>query len=206
MTTLITRLYSDVAAAAAVAALTQGGIERDGIHIIPAGEGAMAAMRAARVSAVAAAAYGSAMQAGQTLVVAEIGFNPVGAARRAMKILARHPSVAVGLASEDEYIAESAELETTGMVIKGGKLMMSNPFARPSHGHILGANPVIRGRVSTSAIRGGAYMSKTFWPMKLVSRKSSNSAMSGTFLVSNLFGLPTILRSWAPREQVPTKI
>jgi len=206
MTTIITRLYADDAAAVAVAALVQGGIDRDGIRTVTAGEGAMAAMRAARVSAVAAAAYAGAMQAGQTLVVAEVGFNPVGAARLAMKILARHPSVDVGLATQDDYIEEMVEIETTGSVFRGGRLVMSNPFARPSHGHILGANPVIRGRVSTSAIRGGAYMSKAFWPMKLVSHKSSSSAMSGTFLVSNLFGLPTILRSWPPRGQVPTKI
>jgi hypothetical protein len=206
MTTIITRLYSDEAAAAAVAALVQGGVGAEGIRSIPAGEGAMAAMRAARVSAGAAAAYAGAMRAGQTLVVAEVGFNPVGAARRAMKILARHPSVDVGLMTEDEYIEEIAEVETTGTVISGGKLVMSNPFARPSHGHILGANPLLPSRTGTSAIRGGGHMSKAFWPMKLVSSKSSSSAMSGTWLLSNLFGLPTIIRSWAPRDQVPTKI
>ncbi len=206
MTTIITRLYSDEAAAAAVAALVRGGIDPDCIRTITAGEGAEAGMRAVRVSAIAVAVYARAMQAGQSLVVAEIGFNPIGAARKAMKILARHPSVDVGLVTEDDYVEEIADVDTTGSVIRGGRLVMSNPFARPSHGHILGADPVIRGRVSTSALRGGAYMSRAFWPMKLVIRKTTHSAMSGTFLLSNLFGLPTIIRSWPPREQVPTKV
>lgn len=206
MTTIITRLYSDEAAAAAVAALDRGGIDADSIRTIAAGEGAMAAMKAARVGAQAAAVYGRAMQAGQSLVVVEAGFNPIGAARKAAKILARHPSVDVGLASEEEYIEESVNIETHGSVIKGGRLVLSNPFARPSHGHILGARPVKSSPTKTSAIRGGAYMSKAFWPMKLVTGKSSHSAMSGTFLMSNLFGLPTVIRSWAPREQFPTKV
>lgn len=206
MTTIITRLYSDEAAAAAVEALVRGGIDAQGIRTITAGEGAVAAMRAARVSAIAAATYHGAMQAGQSLVVAEVGFNPIGAARRAMKILARHPSVDVGLMTEDDYVTEYAQTDTTGSVIPGGRLMMTNPFARPSHGHILGANPILPSRPRTSAIKGGAHVSKVFWPMKLVTRKTSQSAMSGTWLVSNLFGLPTILRSWPPREQVPTKI
>jgi hypothetical protein len=176
------------------------------VRVIPAGEGAAAAMKSARVADASAAAYGKAMQAGHSLVVVEAGFNPVGAARKAMKILAKHPSVDVGLASEDDYIEEIADVSNRGTLMAGNPLVMSNNFARPPHGHILGSNPISPSRPRTSAIAGGAYMSKAFWPMKLVTSKTTNSAMSGTWLLSSLFGLPTIIQSWAPRDQVPTKI
>ena len=206
MTTIMTRLYSDDAAGAAVAALASGGIDADMVRVIPAGAGAAAAMKSARVDDFNAAAYGKALQAGQSLVVVEVGFNPVGAARKAMKIMARHPSINVGLASEDDYIAEIADTNTRGSVMEGSPLVMSNTFARPAHGHILGSNPISPSRPRTSAIAGGAYMSKAFWPMKLVSSKTTKSAMSGTWQLSSLFGLPTIIQSWPPRDQVPTKI
>lgn len=206
MTTIITRLYSDNAAGAAVAALASGGFDADMVRVIPAGADAAAAMKSARVGDFNAVAYGKALQAGHSLVVVEVGFNPIGAARKAMKILAKHPSIDVGLASEDEYIEESADLYNRGSVMAGSPLVMSNNFARPPHGHILGSNPISPSRPRTSAIAGGAYMSKAFWPMKLVTSKTTNSAMSGTWQLSKLFGLPTIIQSWAPRDQVPTKI
>ena len=45
---------------------------------------------------------------------------------------------------------------------------MSNPHNRPSHRHIMGSNPISASRPRNSAISGGAYMSRFFWPMKLV--------------------------------------
>jgi hypothetical protein len=206
MTTIITRLYSDDAAGAAVAALASGGFEAEMVRVIPAGAGSTAAMKSARVGHVNAAAYGKALQAGHSLVVVEVGFNPFGAARKAMKILSKHPSIDVGLASEDEYIEEIADVHNRGSVMAGSPLVMSNSFARPPHGHILGSNPILPSRPRTSAMKDGGHMSKAFWPMKLVTSKTTNSAMSGTWLVSSLFGLPTIIRAWPPRDQVPTKI
>ena len=48
-------------------------------------------------------------------------------------------------------------------------------------------------KTRTSAIRGGAYMSRYFWPMKLVSAsKEKTSAIRGTWLFSSMFGLPAI--------------
>jgi hypothetical protein len=43
--------------------------------------------------------------------------------------------------------------------------------------------------------------------MKLLSKpKEGTSALRGTWLVSSLFGLPTIIRNWPPREDLPTTI
>lgn len=113
----------------------------------------------------------------------------------------------MGLADEDVYIREDPQMELSGRVLRGTVLYMSNPHRSLRHGHILGRNPVIHSRPRTSAIRGGAYISTRFWPMKLVSKpKVRTSALRGTWLLSSLFGLPTIIRSWPPREDSPTTI
>ena len=198
MTTIITRLYSNLATAETVAAaLGQNGYPADDIQVISDGQSpaAAAAMKAARVDAKAAAAYASAMTGDQALLVVQVGFNPIGAAKNAMRIADRSPSIKVGLEDEDVYYREVPETRVAGNVLTSHPLLMSNPFARPSHGHILGSNPVIQSRPRTSAIRGGAYMSKMFWPMKLVSAgRTSRSAISGTWTLSGMFGIATICR------------
>ncbi len=195
MTTIITRLYSDDAAHAAVAALASGGFDADMVRVIPAGADAKSAMGAARISDVVASAYAAAMKSGHSLVVVEAGFNPVGAARKAMKILAKHPSIDVGLESEDNYIREFPDARHSNSIMAGNPLVLSNPYAKASHGHILGSNPVSRSKPRTSAIRGGAYMSKMFWPMALLSKpRSRNSAIAGGKLFSDSIGIMTIWR------------
>jgi hypothetical protein len=210
MTTIITRLYSDQATARTVqSALLQAGQDQDTIQIITrdAMGGAEAAMRAARVPAPSAAAYAAAMSSGEALVVVHAPFNPMGTARDAIKIVNRHPSIKVGLGDEDVYIREYASTQVSGNVLTSHPLIMSNPFGRPSHGHILGNNPIIHSRERTSAIRGGSYMSRFFWPMKLLSRaKDGTSAIQGGFLFSNMFGIPLLARSWGPRDEVKTII
>ncbi len=197
MTTIITRLFPDAAAAAqaVVAALANGGINADAILVIlaAANGGADAAMKAARVSATAAA-YGKAMKTGKALLIVQLGFNPAGAARTAIKIVNRHASIHVGLADEDEDAQEYPSMEHGGSVMNGAPLL-SNPFARAPHGHIFGANPVMQSRPRTLAIRGGAHMSKVFWPMKLVSQpRAGRSAIAGGGLMSDRLGIATLLR------------
>ena len=208
MTTIITRLYSDpTAATAAMSALLRGGRDEDTIHVISADTsgGAAATMKAAQVSPVAAAAYAKAMTAKQALLVVQAPFNPIGTARNAMKILGGHPSIDVGLADENAYVREHATMAMSGKVMSGRQLMMSNPFAVPTHGHILGRNPIMQSKPRTSAIRGGAFMSRAFWPMALVTRsKTSTSAIRGEWLFSKMFGLPLLTRSWSPRDDIPT--
>ena len=197
MTTIITRLYSDLAAAQTVAAaLAKDGHEADSIHIITDGaEAGKAAMKAARVSPVAAAAYAKAMTSGQALLVVQAPFNPVGMARSAMKVVGLHPSVDVGLADENGYIREVAMTRVSDNLLTKHPLLMSNPFARPSHGHMLGSDPLIKSRKSTSAMRGGGNMSKMFWPMKLVTTgRKASSAISGGWTMSGMFGIPLLSR------------
>lgn len=189
MTTIITRLYADPATAHAVAAfLVAGGLDEDDVTVITSAN--LAAMKAARVDKGSAAKYAAAMTGGQALVVAQAGFNPVGAARKAIKIIGRTASINCGVVDEDDYQPEIIDLAYASSVMDGAPLLMTNKFARLSHGHIFGSNPVLPSRPRTSAIRGGGYMSKSFWPMKLVSNgRKSTSVIKGGRLFSESFGL-----------------
>jgi hypothetical protein len=199
MTTIITRLYADVATARGVAhALTAQGHAAETIDVIARdGAGDMAdRMRAARVSPATAAAYAGAMGAGQALVVVRAPFAPMGAARNAMKVMDRTGSIKVGLATENEYIREEPDLVRAGSILADHPLVMSNPHRSLPHGHILGSNPISAPRERRSAIAGGRHMSRMFWPMRLVSAhaKEGTSAIRGGWMFSSMFGIPTIWR------------
>lgn len=193
MTTIITRLYSDAGTAGSVAkALLEGGLVPDTIDVIT-DEGAADRMRAARVSKDAAAAYGKAMTGGRALLVVRAPFAPIGTARRALRIVGQHPSIDVGLANEDEYIREEPRTETMNRVLQDHPFFMSNPHSRTMHGHIFG-KPLRQRRAHISAIRGGAYMSTRFWPMKLLSgRRNTTSARRTGWLFSSMLGIPTTI-------------
>jgi hypothetical protein len=210
MTTIITRLYPDTTAAeAAMASLLEIGQSAETIQIITAktAGGAVAAMKAARVGSASASAYAGAMTGEQALLVVQAPFNPRGTALNAMRTLQKHPAINVGLDNEDAYLREYPSVELAGRIMTKHPLLMSNPFRRLSHGHILGNDPIIRGKQRTSAIRGGGYMSRFFWPMKLVSApKERNSVMKGGFLFSSLLGMPLLTKAWASREDLPTII
>ncbi len=208
MTTIITRLYADQAAARAVVnTLLQKGQDEDTIEVITLDSlgGAGAAMKAARVPAASAAAYSRAMSGREALLVVAAPFNPIGTAREAIKVVNKSPAINVGLANEDFYLREDVRAENSGSVLTSHPLIMSNPHSRLSHAHILGSNPIIASRPRTSAIHGGAYMSRFFWPVKLVSApKERSSVIRGGFLFSSLFGIPLLTSSWAPRDDLPT--
>jgi hypothetical protein len=210
MTTIITRLYPDLATAQeVVAALKDRGHDPLTIDVIAErGEGAPEArMRAARVPAASAAAYGPGVARGGALLVVRAPFAPMGTARDAIKVVNRTPSIDVGLADEDFYIREQPRLETAGKVMQGTVFYMSNPHRALGHGHILGSNPILPAKERTSAIRGGAYMSRMFWPMKLVTtNRQASSAIPGGMLISRMFGIPTLIRDLPSRELIKTTL
>lgn len=198
MTTIITRLYSDKAAAQAVVAALQASGHRESTIQVITGDapgGASQAMLAAMVSKTAVAAYTSAMTGAQALLVVQAPFNPVGTARDAMRVVARHPSIDVGLEDEDGYVRINPTTPVSTNVLTDHPYFMSNKFRKASHGHILGDKPLLAHKTRISAMRGGGHMSKMFWPMKLVSKSvSKNSVIKGGWLVSSMFGITTLLR------------
>ncbi|MFN5996909.1 MAG: hypothetical protein ACK47C_15070 [Paracoccaceae bacterium] len=210
MTTIITRLYPDVATATSVsAALQSSGHDPSTIDVITrAGDGSVSdRMKAARVMAPSAAAYAPGIEKGGALLVVRAPFAPMGTARHAIKTVNRTPSLKVGLADEDVYIREQPTIARSGSVQSGTVFYMSNPHRNLSHGHIMGQNPISPSKPRTSAIAGGAYMSKMFWPMKLVSTgRQASSAISGGYLFSSMFGIPTLIGNLPSREMIPTKI
>jgi hypothetical protein len=199
MTTIITRLYADTSTARAVAsALIAQGHAQDTVDVITRdGGGDLAArMRSSRVRNAASAAYAPAVEGGHALVVVRAPFAPMGAARHAMKIVDKTASIKVGVADENDYVREQPRVEVKNTLLEGNPLVMTNPFRAVTHGHILGNNPILAARTRRSAIAGGKFMSRMFWPMRLVSAnaKEGTSAMRRTWLFSSLFGLPTLLR------------
>jgi hypothetical protein len=199
MTTIITRLYADTATARAVAgALMTSGHAADTIDVIGRDGAADVAdrMHAARVNPDAAAQYAPAVQDGRALLVVRAPFAPMGAARHAMKVVDRTPSIKVGVADEDEYIREQPSLATRNNLLRDHPLVMSNPHRALPHGHIMGSNPILAPRTRRSAIAGGKHMSRLFWPMRLVSAnaKEGTSAIRGGWLFSSMLGIPTVLR------------
>jgi hypothetical protein len=210
MTTIITRLYPDLATAQrVVAALQANGHAPSTIDIIAQGGDGPSEDRmiSARVPKASAAAYAPGISKGAALVVVRAPFAPIGAARDAMKVVNRTAAMDVGIKDEDVYIREAPKVETMGTVQRGTVFYMSNPHRQMVHGHVLGSNPILPAKERTSAIRGGAHMSRMFWPMKLVSTgRQASSAISGGFLFSKMFGIPTLLADLPSREMIPTKV
>jgi hypothetical protein len=210
MTTIITRLYADAAAAQTVVAalLAEGPSSATHQVITKDGAGSVAErMHAARVGATAARAYAGPLGEGRALLVVNAPFAPMGTALNAIRTVNRFPAMDVGLADEDLYIRDEPTLDLSGKVLQGTVFYMSNPHRSLPQGHIMGSKPIILSRPRHSAIRGGAYISTKFWPMKLVSKpKVGTSALHGTWLFSSLFGVPTLIRNWPPREDIPTTI
>jgi hypothetical protein len=210
MTTIITRLYKDLATAQAVAAeLTSAGHDVGTIDVIGRdGEGtAEARMAEARVPKASAAAYAGGVAKGAALLVVRAPFAPMGTARHAIRVVNRTAALNVGLADEDVYIREQPKVETAGYVLPGTVFYMSNPHRSMTHGHIMGSNPLIASKPRNSAISGGAYMSTKFWPGKLLSaQKEKTSAIRGGMLISSIFGIPTLSGDTPSRELIPTKI
>jgi hypothetical protein len=210
MTTIITRLYPDVATATSVAsALQSSGHDPSTLDVITRGGGGsvMDRMKAARVIPASASAYAAGIEKGGALLVVRAPFAPMGTARHAIKLVNRTPSLKVGIQDEDVYVREQPRLEVSGKVMHGTTFFMSNPHRNLNHGHILGHNPISPSKPRTSAISGGAYMSKMFWPMKLVSTgRQASSAMHGGYLFSSMFGIPTLIGDLPSRELIKTTI
>jgi hypothetical protein len=205
MTTIITRLYPDPAAAQAVAdALARQNLNLTSVDIITR-DGADARMRKAMVGPDAAAAYAGPVAQGKALLVVNAPFAPMGTALKAIRTVDGFTSIDVGLSDEDAYIREEPEVQLEGRVFKGTVFFMSNPHRPLPMGHILGSDPIRRRPRRNSAIAGGAYMSTKFWPGKLISKhKDKLSVMRGGFLFSSMFGIPTVTKDWPPREDVMT--
>lgn len=190
MKTISTRLYPDSAAAqAAYDALLENAIRAESMDMIHGDGDVNAKLRAAEVTETAAGIYASHMNDGRVLLVVRA---PFGVAATATRTLEEFPSIDVGMGSEDKYIKAQAEV---GSILKSHPLLMSNKYGTRGSTPVFGKNQVMRGVTKNSAIKGGAVMSKFFWPMKLVSSGNrKKSAISGGMLFSDMMKMPTVIR------------
>jgi hypothetical protein len=182
MTTVVSRLYDSVDTANGVAdQLRAEGFPDRTISVITAADADEIAR--ARVGERAASAYAKAMTGGQAVFVCRAPFTPFGAARRAMEVADSVPMVDAGIGKANEYIREEAQLDNlTPSVLGHHPLMMTRDDYVGSGwsgwrlSHVFGWPTVsARHERSPSVLQGTRYMSRMFWPGKLLSSKPRKS-------------------------------
>ncbi|MEM9585412.1 MAG: hypothetical protein AAGA08_20080 [Pseudomonadota bacterium] len=202
MTTVITRLYADgKTAQAAVSDLKEAGMRDDMVDMIGAGSNAADAMKTARVPEDAASKYGEKLKGDANLVVARVPLMPLGAARAAMDIVDQHTSVNAGVANQDAYIREQVDYSRYTPKLNHDHILGHDlkPGYSEKYGLVteaFGLTHLKPHRTKRSAIEGGGFKSRMFWPMPLLkSKETSNSAISGGAHMSKIFWpMPLISR------------
>lgn len=183
MTTVISRLYQDEqTAASVVSALKEAGFPDNTIDTIGSDQNDLAeAIAAARVPTEAAETYAGEISDGVTLVVVRAPFTPFGAARSAIDIVDGTPSVASAVTDNNSLVSETIRRELILSVMTSHPLFltdakeMSRNSGRISHG--FGWRLLSKRKEKRSAISGGRFMSRAFWPMALLSSKKSKMSV-----------------------------
>jgi hypothetical protein len=204
MATIISRLYSDTAAAqAAVAALRGEGYPADTIDLIAGGDGAVAdRIREAGVGPASAAAYAERLTGGKALVVARVGFTPIGAARNAMRIVDSFDPLHVAGAVADDYVEDPLRNDLMLSILSNHPHMLSPDLTDTNarrYGLVsdaFGIRVLSPHRQHRSAMRGGGYMSTKILPFPLLTkqRPHRSAIQGGGTPFSTMLGLPLVSR------------
>lgn len=175
MTTVISRVYADEAAAdGVITQLKQAGFPSALFDKLPSGSPA-GAIEATRVAPETARCYEEMLTDGATLVVVRVLLTPLGAARAAMRILDAAGPLPADVATENLYIREKAgkSLSLSQRILRDGPLLLTDP-ERVHRGEpgVLAAIlwtilPPVRGR--TPSQFGKPFLSSRFWPQPLLS-------------------------------------
>ena len=187
MTTVVSRLYDKVETANRVAdKLRAQGFPESTLTILTAvDEGAMVK---ARVGEAAAAAYARKMSEGQALFICRAPVTPFGAARVAMAAADSEAWIDAGRGASNEYIREVADLtDKTPRVLVNHPLMMTRDDYVGSgwsgwtlSGVFMWPTVSRRRDYKLSVMQGTRYMSRSFWPGRLLSDKPRRvTAMRG---------------------------
>jgi hypothetical protein len=195
MATIISRLYKDAATAAAVVAALRGqGYPADTIDLIAGGDGS--------VKDRIAAAYADRIATGKALVVARVGFAPIGAARNAMQIVDGFDPLHVTGAVGDEYVEDPLRNDLLLSILPGHPRFLT-PDLPPAQGSgyglmsdAFGLRLLSPDRPHRSAMRGGGYMSTRILPFPLLTRQRPHRSAihGGGTPLSTLLGLPLVSR------------
>ncbi len=220
MTTIITRLMPDQAAAQSAADRLQfKGVPKRACDVIVASDKAEARMQRAQVHPDAIAAYSKALAAGNAVLVVRTTYKPLGAAQMTRDILAKRDTIDAGNVTEDFFVPGKPEKARS--VLKDHPLILSLPVPAPrgpvssefglrllkehrrkrdlKHNNPMSAKfwpgkLISRKSRSSSVISGGRYMSQMFWPGKLLSTKPRHKKVipGGGFPFSRMFGMKTV--------------
>ena len=201
MTTVVTRLYETEDMARSVAeTLRKEGFPDATLDVITSAD--TRAMEAARVEPGAASRYAGAMEPGFALFVCRAPFTPFGAAIRAQTVANAVPSLDVGVADENRYIRETADLgRFASSVLSYHPLMLTRDDYVGSGwsgwrlSDVFGFTLVSRRRARPDNLAHG-HMSTAFWPGKVLSTKPRRSSV--------IQGGRHMSRGWWPMPLVRT--
>jgi hypothetical protein len=204
MATIISRLYKDTAAAQAVVAALRGqGYPADTIDLIAGGDGSVIdQIRATGVGPGSAAAYADRIATGKALVVARVGFTPIGAARNAMQIVDSFDPLHVAGAVADDYVEDPLRNDLLLSILTTHPHMLSPDLTATTgrrYGLVsdaFGIRVLSPNRPHRSAMRGGGHMSTKILPFPLLTkRRQHKSAIHGGGTpFSTMLGLPLVAR------------
>jgi hypothetical protein len=209
MTTIITRIYrSNADAEAAAAELDSAGHPRENVDIVSepdifrSGRSLAQRIADARVGKASAGIYEAEVRSGRTLLVVRAPVVPFGAARNAIAIVDRHEPLYVSGVVSNEYIRERPKTELFLSILPDHPRWFSsdmNPRANANRGTVseaFGLRTLSPRRPRTSAMSGGGYMSKLFWPMPLLSRKQRRSSVihGGAHMSRFFWPMPLVAR------------
>ena len=206
MTTVISRLFPDAETArGAVDRLIGKGVPRRQCSVFGAGTDG-AALEAAMVHPDATSAYTSAIQSGQTLVVVRTTYKPLGAARLTRALLAERGGVETPRITEDHFVTGAGARTRNSSILEDHPLLMTSPYEMEVRGPItgkVGMDMLRPHKAKRSAMSGGRYMSRAFWPGKLISQKHrSGSVIRGGRYMSKMFWPRPLLKSKPRRKSV----
>jgi hypothetical protein len=187
MTTIITRLYADKAAAEAVVHALHGlGLDSGEVALVAGGD-AEARLRSLRVSAKDAPAIAAGVAKGHAAVVCAAPFNPVGIALKATRLMdAHHPA-----AGADRYVEEDYRPAGRSNLYPAGTYFMSIPpqySGGASHGHALTLWGLVSRNVSKSSAAGRA---RHILPFGTLKRKSGGLSLT-KWRLSTMLGMAMI--------------
>ncbi|MBC6442701.1 MAG: hypothetical protein GDA53_06200 [Rhodobacteraceae bacterium] len=197
MTNVISRLFArEEAARRMVERLVFEGMPRTALQVIPPQEyndadALRSRLMRSDVLPAAVDAYVKAVLAGHSLFVARTTYRPLGVAGIVRAALSRADTVDVGLPEEEHTFPDGPDHAPS--VLKSHPRFLTLPFADDDvrDGPItpqFGFKTITRGRRTSSAISGGRYMSRMFWPQKLISQnRKAGSAISGGRYMSRIF-------------------
>lgn len=194
MTTIISRVFPDKASAQkATERLVFRGVPSRDCWIITTQDDAALKQKleAAQVDESARPAYAKAVKAGQALLVVHATYKPLTAATIVRETLAKMDTVDVGKVVDDYFVPDGPQSAPSVLREHPLFLTVRASRSRPSHGLISkgwGFSMLSARKTRGSAMSGGRFMSRAFWPMPLLSKKlRSKSVIHGGRHMSQMF-------------------